>query len=238
MEEKKSKKVLGVIIDILLIIVIIIAIVISILTFSSKASNNGVANILGYSPFAVQSDSMHPTFEKGDLIISKTKDIDTTKIEVGDIITFRATDLNSGDEFVNSHRVVKVDRLNDTSEFRFFTTKGDNLDDNDLTRVGSTEILGIYTGKRIPVLGSVMDFLRTQTGFLVCVLIPLALFFLWELYKFITVIVAKKKNEAIESMSDEDKKRIAEEYIRQSSAENKAESSAVNAEADSENIGK
>lgn len=230
MEEKKSKKVLGVIIDILLIIVIIIAIVISILTFSSKASNNGVANILGYSPFAVQSDSMHPTFEKGDLIISKTKDFDLTQIKVGDIITYRAKDIKSGKEYVNSHRVVKVEKLNETSGYMFFTTKGDNLDVNDLTRIGSNEVIGVYTGKHISNLGSVMDFLRTQTGFLVCVLIPLALFFLWELYKFITVIVAKKKNEAIESMSDEDKKRIAEEYIRQSSD--------VNAEADSENIGK
>lgn len=222
MESKKSKKVLGILVDILLILIVIIAIVISVLTFASKASDNGVANILGYSPFAVQSDSMSPTFDKGDLIISKTKDFDTTKIEVGDIITFRATDLKTNAQYINSHRVVKVERLNDVSEYLFFTTKGDNLEINDLSRIGSSEVIGVYTGKRIPKLGAVMDFLRTQTGFMVCVLIPLALFFIWELYKFLTIVIAKKNEKAsIEGISEEEKKRIAEEYLKnQAQAEN------------------
>ena len=215
MESKKSKKVLGIIVDILLILIVIIAIVISVLTFSSKASDNGVANVLGYSPFAVQSDSMSPTFNKGDLIISKTKDFDTAQIKEGDIITFRATDLKTGAEFINSHRVVKVENLNEVSEFRFFTTRGDNLDQNDLTRIGETDVIGVYTGTRIPVLGSVMDFLRTQTGFMVCVLIPLALFFIYELYKFLSIVIAKKNAKAgIEEISEEEKKRIAEEYLK------------------------
>lgn len=231
MESKKSKKVLGIIVDILLILIVIIAIAISVLTFSSKASDNGVANLMGYSPFAVQSDSMAPTFNKGDLIISQTKDFDTTKIEVGDIITFRATDLSSGAEFINSHRVVKVEKVSDASEFRFFTTKGDNVEQNDLTRIGSTEVLGIYTGKRIPVLGSVMDFLRTQTGFMVCVLIPLALFFIWELYKFLTIVIAKKNEKAaVEGISEEEKKRIAEEYLKNQAQSEKSDAEKTDAE--------
>lgn len=215
MESKKSKKILGIIVDILLIAIVIIAIVISVLTFSSKASGNGVANIMGYSPFAVQSDSMSPTFNKGDLIISKTKGFDATNLQVGDIITFYATDLKTGNDFINSHRIVKVENLNDTSDYRFYTTKGDNLDTNDLTRIGSSDVIGVYTGKRVPVLGSVMDFLRTQTGFMICVLIPLAIFFIYELYKFLSIIIAKKNEKAaVEGISEEEKKRIAEEYLK------------------------
>lgn len=235
MESKKSKKILGIIVDILLIIIVIIAIVISVLTFSSKASGNGVANIMGYSPFAVQSDSMSPTFDKGDLIISKTKGFDATKLQVGDIITFYATDLKTGNDFINSHRIVKVESLNDSSDYRFYTTKGDNLDTNDLTRIGSSDVIGVYTGKRVPVLGSVMDFLRTQTGFMICVLIPLAIFFIYELYKFLSIIIAKKNEKAtIEGISEEEKKRIAEEYIK---SHKQAEND--NAEkADAENVNK
>lgn len=216
MENKKTKKIFSIIIDILLIIVILIAIVISILTFSSKASNNGVANIMGYSPFSVQTDSMSGTFEKGDLIISKTKKFDVTAIKPGDIITFYTKDIPTGQVFVNSHRVVKAERISENSSYVFFTTKGDNLDQNDLDRVGSSEVIGIYTGKKIAKLGSVMDFLQTQTGFLVCVLIPLALFFIWQLYKFFVILSARRQNKIdTDKISDEDKKRIAEEYLKQ-----------------------
>lgn len=216
----KSKKILSITIDILLIIVILIAIVISILTFSSKASNNGIANIMGYSPFAVQSDSMSGTFEKGDLIISRTKEVDATAIKLGDIITFYTKDIPTGHVFVNSHRVVKVERISENSNYVFFTTKGDNLDQNDLNRVGSSEVIGIYTGKKIAKLGAVMDFLQTQTGFLVCVLVPLALFFIWQLYNLF-VILSERKQKKIDTanISDEDKKRIAEEYLKNSDNE-------------------
>ena len=214
MKTKKENKVLGIIADVLLIILIIVAIIISILTFSSKASNNGVANILGYSPFAVQSDSMSGTFEKGDLIISKTKDIDTTGLKVGDIITFYTVDKESGLQYFNSHRIVKVEYFDDEHSYAYYTTKGDNTPANDPERVGSSEVVGVYTGKKINNIGSVLTFLQTQTGFMVCVLIPLALFFLWQVYKFFGIVLSNKKEKMIEQMSDEDKQRIAEEYIK------------------------
>lgn len=229
MESKKSKKVLGIIVDILLILVVVVAIVISVLTFSSKASGNGVANLMGYSPFSVQSDSMYPVFDKGDLIISKTKDFDPTQIKVGDIITFRAEDITTGKEFINSHRVVKIDKLDESSDYLLFTTKGDNVIENDLSRVGSSEVIGIYSGKHIPKLGAVMDFLRTQTGFMVCVLIPLALFFIWELYKFLTIVIAKKNEKAaVEGISEEEKKRIAEEYLKSQAEKESSETENAN----------
>ena len=219
---EKAKKVLGVISDIVLIIIMLVSIVITILTFSSKANNNGVANILGYSPFAVKSDSMSPTFDKGDLIIVKTKDFDPLAFKVGDVITFYAEDVATGNMFINSHRIVKVEPFDDTNTYMFYTTKGDAYDDNDTTRVGSSEIIGYYSGTKVPVLGSVMDFLQTQTGFMVCVLIPLAIFFIWQVYKFFSILIESKKQKAIAEMersingiSEEEKKRIAEEYLKQ-----------------------
>ena len=116
----------------------------------------------------------------------------------------------------------------------FYTTKGDAYDDNDTTRVGSSEIIGYYTDTKIPVLGTIMDFLQTQTGFMVCVLIPLAIFFIWQVYKFFSILIESRKQKAIAEMeksingiSEEEKKRIAEEYLKQqaekSGENNKAE---------------
>ena len=84
----KGKSILGVISDVLLIIIIVIAIVVTVMTFTSKSSESGIGNILGYTPFSIQTDSMAPTFQSGDLIISKeVKNIN--ELKVGDVITWK-----------------------------------------------------------------------------------------------------------------------------------------------------
>lgn len=220
MKNQKSKKILNVVFDIVLIFIMVVAIFITVMTFSSKASNNGVANLFGYSPFAVQSESMVPTFKKGDMIISKTKDFDPLNLEVGDVITFYSED-SDNNVFINSHRIVKVEPYDQSKTYVYYTTRGDAYDYDDIEPVGSSDIIGVYTGKRIPVIGSVMDFLQTQTGFLVCVLIPLALFFIWQIYKLFSILIENKKlkllnteSKSIDDISEEDKRRIAEEYLK------------------------
>lgn len=221
MKNQKLKKILNVVFDIVLIFIMVVAIFITVMTFSSKASNNGVANLFGYSPFAVQSDSMVPTFKKGDMIISKTKDFDPVNLKVGDIITFYSED-SEKNLFINSHRIVKVEPYDETNSYVFYTTRGDAYDYDDIEPVGSSNVIGVYTGTRIPFIGSIMDFLQTQTGFLVCVLIPLALLFIWQLYKLFTILIENKKvkilndteSKSIDDISDEDKRRIAEEYLK------------------------
>ena len=67
------KKVLSVVVDILAWILLIFAFLITIMVFGSE-KNNGVPTLLGYMPMSVQSDSMSPTFKKGDLIVVKKVD--------------------------------------------------------------------------------------------------------------------------------------------------------------------
>lgn len=226
----KAKKVLNVIADIVLIIIIIIAIVITVLTFSSKSGNKGVANLFGYSPFAVKTDSMNPTFNKGDLVIIKTKDFDSLALKEGEIITFYAKDVQTGEKYINSHRIVKVEDYDDAHNYKLYTTKGDAYQDNDINKVGSTDVIGVYTGTKIAKLGSVMDFLQTQTGFMICVIVPLALFFIWQIYKLISILIENKEQKALaeienskNDLSDEEKKRIAEEYLKQQSEKEETE---------------
>ncbi|MBQ1433444.1 MAG: signal peptidase I, partial [Ruminococcus sp.] len=80
------KKVLKVVLNVIVWIVLILALLITIMVFSS-GRNNGVANLLGYIPMTVESDSMKPTFSKDDLIICKEVD-DIYTLKEGDVITF------------------------------------------------------------------------------------------------------------------------------------------------------
>ena len=80
------KKALKIVFNVIAWVVLIFALLITILVFSSD-KNNGTASLLGYVPLTVESDSMKPTFKKGDLIISKETD-DINSLKKGDVITF------------------------------------------------------------------------------------------------------------------------------------------------------
>ncbi|MGN1113040.1 MAG: signal peptidase I, partial [Acutalibacteraceae bacterium] len=82
------KKIINIIIDILIVLLLAVSVLVAALALASKAS--GVPSVLGYVPLSVQSDSMKPEFEKGDMIISKAVD-DPAAIEKGDIITYQTT---------------------------------------------------------------------------------------------------------------------------------------------------
>ena len=77
------------------------------------------------------------------------------------------------------------------------------------------DLIGQWTNVRLAGLGNVMNFLRTKTGFFVCILIPMAIFFLFELYKFIVVLIEVKHEDAVELDEEEIKRRAIEEYLAQ-----------------------
>ncbi|MBR1459471.1 MAG: signal peptidase I [Oscillospiraceae bacterium] len=209
------KKVLKSIVNILAWVVLILALLVTILVFSS-ARNNGVANLFGYIPLTVESDSMYPTFKQGDLIICREIDsIDA--LQENDVITFWT--IIDGKRVKNTHRITAV---NDEDSVRSFITRGDNnaIDDDTPTYAG--DIIGKWTNVKLAGLGNVMAFLRTKTGFFVCILIPMAIFFLFELYKFIVVLIEIKQPAAPEIDEEEIKRRAIEEYLAEQQKKNDA----------------
>ena len=189
-------------------IILIFALLVTILVFTSDR-NNGVPNLLGYIPLTVESDSMKPAFSKNDLIISR--DIDDIKdLNEGDVITFWT--IIDGKRVKNTHRIIKV---NEHDWNISYVTKGDNNPTEDTIEVYPGDIIGQWTGVKISRFGSAMRFLRTKTGFFICILIPMALFFLFELYKFIVVIVEIRRPAANVLDEEEIKRRAIEEYLAQ-----------------------
>ena len=191
---------------------ILFSIIISISSITAKA-NNGVPDLFGYSPFSVQTNSMQPTISKGDYIL--VEECDAEALEEGDIITYFT--FIEGQRVVNTHRIVGV--INDNGMLHY-QTQGDNKETNptpDDLLVSPGDIIGEYKGTRIPKMGAAIDYLSTQMGFFLVILLPVLLFTLYQIFKLIKVIVYNHKvemiNAANEATSDEVKEAIIAEYL-------------------------
>ncbi|MCI6560619.1 MAG: signal peptidase I [Ruminococcus sp.] len=214
------KKALKITFNILSWIVLIFALIITLLVFTADR-NNGVSTLLGFMPFTVESDSMKPTFEKNDLIICREVD-DINSLAENDVITFWT--IIDGKKVKNTHRIVEVC---DSDSTKSFITRGDNNGANDDISVYPADIIGKWTNVKISGFGKVMSFLRTKTGFFICILIPMALFFLFELYKMIVTIIEIKRPALSAADEEEIKRKAVEEYLKeqQNAKENTPEKS-------------
>ncbi len=180
--EKKSGKIGTYLVNGLLILLILVGIFCSFTAFVTK-SGSGVPSLFGVRPFSVQTGSMEPTFYAGDLIVDTTvKDYDSLK--VGDVITFWT--VIQGERALNTHRIIAIE---DCGTYLSFTTQGDNNTMEDALTVHQSEIVGMYKF-RIPRVGSFLDFLQTSKGFLIVIVIPCALFFIYELINFFKALFA------------------------------------------------
>ncbi len=187
---KSPKKVSNVIVSVILWIIILLAALYAFVTLATKDDTN-IASIAGISPLRVQSDSMKPTFEKGDLIFIKKTDPET--LEVGDIVTFHTIIENK--YVLNTHRISEIKEENGV---RNYITQGDNNRVSDKHIIVGGDIVGKYVTK-VPVLGSIMDFISSKVGFLIIIVLPMLLFFIYQVYHLIMVSIELKKATAIEA---------------------------------------
>lgn len=209
--EKKGRKVLNIIINVILVIAIVIAAICTYISFVST-SGNGVPSIFGLEFLSIQTDSMYPTIASGDLIFDVRVD-DTGELKAGDVITYWT--VINGERVLNTHRIIQI---YDGGNYLIFQTKGDNVDIEDPLTVHESEIVGIWTEKKIGGLGKVFDFLQTSTGFLIVVVIPVAIFFLYHLIQFFRVmfeyqsvknkLAYEQERGKTEDLLDEEKKKM------------------------------
>lgn len=136
----------------------------------------------GYAPLIVLSDSMSPEIKAGDIIVCKA--ISAEEVEVGDVISFY--DPASKGSGVVTH---KVQSINEENGKLTFTTYGiNNFNANGTNKLDdeaapAKNLIGEYTGVRIPLLGRVALFMQTTGGLIVCVLLPLLLFIGFDVMK-------------------------------------------------------
>lgn len=237
---KKVKKIAGIVGNVLLWAFVAFSLLITIMVFTAQGSPDGIPSIFGKSWLTIQTPSMEDTYMVGDLVfMTKLSDEDKLTLTEGQIITYRApididNDGITGD--INTHRIESID-----PKTGIIVTKGDNnfLPDNqgdDPYTIHRNDVIGVCTEKgKLNGVGNVIAFLRSSLGFFLCIVLPLILFFLYELYNFISVLISEKAKKApvAKETEEEIKRRAIEEYIRsQQAAQATAESTEAAAEED------
>ena len=209
---KVLKKTGTIVISVLLWVIILVAALYAFTTMATR-DNQNVSSIMGYTPLVVKSDSMAPTFCAGDLIFIKK--CDTSTLKEGDIICFHT--IIDNEYALNTHRIQKIDEVGDA---RSYTTLGDNNHGvTDTHIISDGDIVGKYVG-HLKNAGNVMDFLSSSIGFLVVIVLPMLLFFIYQVYNLIMISIRLKKAVAVETAKEEALAR--EKAAQAAAAENKA----------------
>lgn len=198
---KAIKRVGTIIISVLLWLVILVAALYAFTTMATK-DNQNVANLFGYTPLVVESNSMSPTFKKDDLIF--VKKCDTSKLEEGDIICFHT--IIDNEYALNTHRIQSIA---ENGEVRSYTTVGDNNNGvADQHIISDGDIVGKYVG-HISGAGKLMNFLSSSTGFLLVIVLPMLIFFIYQVYNLIMISIRLKKAVAVENAREQTEAEIA-----------------------------
>ena len=256
-QEIKWKKITKIVLNVLFYVLVGILLIFSITNLTRK-DNLEVASIFGRGYCTVLTDSMagdqKDSFTSKDLVLVKkvtdrNRKKQLNKLEIGDIITF-VYKINGVDS-LNTHRIVNIFK-DANGNVSYFLTQGDanakvtgkydpTVDDRSGCEVVlTTDVRGIYTGK-IKGMGSAMKFLQTANGFLLCVVLPMALLFIVMLSVLILNIINVRKAKSDEehaaemeelkqrqaAMLEEEKARIRAEILAEQQAAAGAESAEV-----------
>ena len=176
----KASRVISTIINVVLVVAIILAAISTYISFVSS-SGNGVPSVFGLQIYSIQTESMYPILKPGDLIFD-TAVKDPADLEVGDIITYWT--VINGERVLNTHKIYEI---YDGGDYRIFSTKGEANNVVDSLTVHESEVVGKYKF-RVGGLGKVFDYLQDSTGFLIVVVIPVFIFFLFYLVQFFRVL--------------------------------------------------
>lgn len=219
------KAVFNTIINILIVLVLVVSLLIAVMALTSKAS--GISTMFGYTIQPIQSDSMKggspdgyggKDFGKGDLVIARATNFNAnSKYDLGDIITYKTQDTN-GNDLLMSHRIVDAVEKDGVTRYQ---TWGDNREmaqvpdqsnvDEYLTAsdIASLYYSSDYQGIVLKGWGAPLDFLRTQLGFFLVVLLPMIIFFMYALIRVVLSASGYKKAKADEEKEEAVKKAVA-----------------------------
>lgn len=160
------------------------AIFISVMT----ASAGKVPSLLGYSFMQVQTGSMEPKLSVGDVVI--VKKIDTSKLQVGDVISFYSVGDKETQGKVITHRIVEKHIANNGNFI--FMTKGDANTEVDKYGVYYERVIGKYVYNIGSVGSSVLSVLRNPKIIFIFIILPLIIICFSEAYTLIYMIVTNK----------------------------------------------
>jgi signal peptidase I len=214
----KTKRILSKIITVLLSAVFLFSLG-CLIYVSVQVLRGRDTDLFGYRLYYVKTDSMSPTIEPGEMILSKVlKNTDDyaaadAQINVGDVVTF--IQYVDGRQINNTHRIIKDVYYDDTLACYCVCTKGDNpAATNDapvpIARLEAKMI------KKVKTLSEIYDFLGSAAGIAAMIIIPMALVLvslIWQL------VVKLKQPAGNDGKSDGEKRAAREKEIAEKAVE-------------------
>ena len=119
--------------------------------------------LFGYQLLGVLTGSMSPAIDAGSLIL--VRETDPGEIDVGEIITYRGSTVNSP---LTTHRVIRIKK---DAQGLTFITKGDRNNIADANPISEERILGVVE-RDIPYLGFFFAYAQSRQGLLLFVILP------------------------------------------------------------------
>ena len=167
---KFLKFIWGIFVKILTIVIIFISIIIVV----QKVTNNQ-ESFFGFRIFRVQTGSMIPKYQIGDVIFVRETDPD--KIKIGDDVTYKGT-TGSMKGLLVTHRVIDIEEVEGK---KVFHTKGiaNELED---PVVSEDQINGVVQTKMY-ILSLICVLLNNKYVFYFCGILPLTIYVAFRIFK-------------------------------------------------------
>lgn len=163
-------------------LVIIYAVIMT--TFLLCKNKYGITQIGDYSLVAVTEENQKvlSEFQKGDLVVINDKDVNHFKI--GDSIYYYDT---IDEKYVLQKGEIK-EVFGDNNAFLYSV-----LENGVTSTVSFGRVIGIYEGMHYAMLGGIISFLQSQVGFLLFVILPIMLLFIYQIYSLILLVKEEKE---------------------------------------------
>ena len=143
-----------------------------------------------YSLIIINNNSLQPEFNSGDLAIINGKE----NINVGDEIFFYNTD--SEDIEISLAKVTNIEKVD--KEEVTYTLTGDY-------KISSDYVIGNINGSaKMPVVGNVLGFLESRWGFLLLIVFPSLLAFIYQITVVYSEIKEIKEEERLKETKKDD----------------------------------
>ena len=222
-----AKKIIGGVTTALLVCAFVLALV-CLCSVLFQTLRNGEASLFGYKMYHVESDSMYPTLEKGDMIISKAlKNTDDhekidKQVNVGDVVTF--TQVVKGVRINNTHRVVRDVYYDEEIGEYCILTKGDNPSAPQDAPLPISNLKAKMV-KKTTFLQNLYSFLGSTGGIAIVIILPMGLLLASTIFQLVQKIrkpaetPAPAPRNTQSQIEEEIKRKAVEEYIKEQAIE-------------------
>lgn len=196
------------VVNVLAAVVIALALVVLLRTVFAPAGE--VPSLGSYSFMRTLTGSMEPAIPVHSFIV--TEEVDPSSLQVGDIITFRATE-SSMEGALNTHRITSVYEENGQLMFH---TKGDANAVEDAAPVAAVNVVGrvVFVSA---ALGTVVSLFSNPLVFFPFIILPLVVLMVFEIAKLV------KSTKEVARAEDEKALREAVELVRKKREQEKSE---------------